>query len=308
MEGLMEETKDQQLALETIKDGLPAHVQGRVDYSLEAAESALAKHVRLLDLIKRYAVKVTRPLDWMDMAGDGSSVMLQGIGAERLLSRLPLTWTMQITSNMREDYGPQDEIPYAYIVTGDISVQIPGFPPIELRGIQAARGANKFFRLKAEQQKTLIDPLDIRASAETAWKRRAVSIVLGLRGMNREDLAQIAGEEFAKNIKQVPRRQDASRGRTWTEVGKETDAEMQGASDAHKSVWKRLQAITKAREEWALLLAAVTHDPSGKYPDKRSVLQLTDKAAHWVVGQLEALGEEKIRDILMGGEHTDEHN
>lgn len=287
---------------------LPPHLKAVINYSLQRADEALERHVALLDLIRKHAVKATRPQDWIDFSGNGTSMMLDSAGAERLLSRIPVQWKLQLTSSVREDY-PGEEIPFAYVVTGDVSVTIPGFPPIEIEGLQAGRGADAFFKKGAAQQGQPIDPLDVKASAESKWKRRAITIVLGLRGLTLADLAALAGEEFARQCMSVPRRQaTGGSSERFPDAGTETDSQMKEATEAQQQVWRVLNALTKDRTKWPALVAYASEDRRAKakvediglkrYPPRRTVLGLTDKAAKFVGDKLAEINGENLEKIL----------
>ena len=274
---------------------MPVDVQKRVDYSLEQADRTLQRHIELLDVLRRYAVRATRPEDWIDVAGDGTGILLQGVGAERLLTRLPLRWKMQITDVAYQEW-PAHEPPFGYIVTGNISVQIPGFPPVELEGIQAGRAADGFFRSGAKGRNEEIDPLDVKAAAESAWKRRAITAALGLRGLSIDDLKALTPAGWIDGVRKIERRAGPT-GTKYPDAGSETTFQLENASTAHRELRARLAKLIPDRTLWPDALAKLTHDPTGKFPDRRSILGLTDRAAAAMLGRLTAMGPMEAAEL-----------
>jgi hypothetical protein len=268
-----------------------------VNYTVEDAERALAKHMRLLTMLRKHVVLATRSEDWIDVSGNGTSIMLEGAGAERLLAFVPGEKRLEILS-VKPESSERPDVPFKYVVTGNASFQLPGFPKTEITGLRAGRSADKFFQSGASQEGQSVDEIDVMSAAQSAWLRRAISTLLGLRGLSMKDLEEIAGAEFVARTIRVRRRQSDVEKPVAPLVGTETDEQMKESSKAHQAVWARLSVLSKDRKHWPILLAHATHDPAGKFPDRRTVLDMTEKAAGYAAAKVQAIGPMEAVEIL----------
>jgi len=260
-----EEELPQEAQHAIVRSRKPAVAQLRAD---------LAAHKDVVSILRVAAIKATYPQDWIDQGG--GNVFLQGSGAERLITASPVSVHITDMSMQRVDMAEGD-IPYYYIFSATARVKVPGIGHEVTFPVQAARGADKFFSRLAESQRTVPNPTLVSRSALTALVRRALTEANGLRGLRREQLADVMGEGFAARITSAERqiaKDNASR------AGAETEDERKQWSGAHRRCAKELERITPNRDLWPYLLQAVGYNPDHpEWKPKSSISVLTEKAA-----------------------------
>jgi len=290
---VMEHPEDRSLPLETRREVLATH--GVVDDAL-SYQRLLDKYrvfSQFVQIVKVEAIMATAPQDWIVQAPADSGkpeddiVMLWSPGADKAATKAP--WMkFRYDKPYRVDYAAGSEIPYAYIQTGSVVLNIPGMDMVMIEGLAAGRGCDEFFKAGARGQGRDPNEIHVMQAAQSAFIRVAITRALGLRNMTRKQLAEIAGPEFAASVKTVQRRL-GSKGKNKVEAGKDTATTLAQMSEAQRKLHDRVLVLLgdERREKWPAFLFAITKSDDGKFPGRRSFHDLTDNTAAYMLHKLE---------------------
>lgn len=292
MEDMKATTGVQDSFLDNTPQDLPTTLEHVVEETNKKAVDRFGDYQQVADSLRTLAIKKTRLSDWVRF---GPNAFLQSCGAERLITtgmikaKISRVWIENI------DEG---EIPYVYLVRGDIALYLPGNPvPIEVSGIEGGRGCDAFFQKGASAQHRAVNPLDVRGAAISAWTRRAISTVLGLRGIPWEEIERVlgkGGQTPGSKATTVPIRQGAPSG-PGPEIG---DGESSGGLGKDQlDVGRKLKEILgddyKTYGKYAL--KAITHNAEKGWEGKTSLHDLTEKGARWVMYKLSSTPPDFVR-------------
>lgn len=157
---------------------------------IEVAEQA-EKRVVAMTKIKRMALKLTNPHDWVDESG---RPYLQASGAEKVARLFGVSW--RIFEPVRE---PIEGGHFIYTYHGEFSL---GMATIEAIGTRSSKdGFFKKYQYVGEGEKKTrvelpvseIDPGDVKKSAYTNLLANGITRLLGIRNLTYEDLVEFAG-------------------------------------------------------------------------------------------------------------------
>lgn len=157
---------------------------------IEVAEQA-EKRVVAMTKIKRMALKLTNPHDWVDESG---RPYLQASGAEKVARLFGVSW--RIFEPVRE---PIEGGHFTYTYHGEFSL---GVATIEAIGTRSSKdGFFKKYQYVGEGEKKTrvelpvseIDPGDVKKSAYTNLLANGITRLLGIRNLTYEDLVEFAG-------------------------------------------------------------------------------------------------------------------
>jgi hypothetical protein len=246
------------------------------------------KFSRFVEIVRIEAIKATEPQDWINQApaesGDPMDdiVALWSPGAEKAATKAP--WIkIRYHIPRRIDYAAGSEIPYAYMQSGDVVLNVPGMDAVVYEGLTAGRGCDRFFTAGAKGRgEAMPNEIDVLKAAQSAFVRVAITKALGLRNMRRRQLAAIMGETFAKAIKTVERRMGA-KGRDLIPAGMDTADTLAKLTEAQRKLHDRVLELLgdDRRPKWAGFMEEVSK--SDKYPGRKSFHAFTDNSAAWIM-------------------------
>jgi len=182
---------------------------------IQLAEQAEAR-VAAMQKIKKVALKMTNPTDWVDQNG---KPYLQASGAEKVARLFGISWQIDEPVPEHEDGGH-----YNYTYKGYFSL---AGATIEAVGTRSSKDG--FFKKygyengqKTELPPSAIDKGDVKKSAYTNLLANGITRILGLRNLSYGDL-----EEFAGITKEMVERVEYKKS-----GGKREDIASEGATDA----------------------------------------------------------------------------
>jgi hypothetical protein len=181
------------------------------DNTLIAVAEQAEKRVEAMQKIKRMALKLTNPHDWVDEQG---KPYLQASGAEKVARLFGISW--RISEPVKEELEGGH---FTYTYHGEFSL---AGATIEAIGTRSSKDG--FFkkyewkgegenRTKLELPASEIDPGDVKKSAYTNLLGNGITRLLGIRNLTYEDLKEYAGitkeqlgsVDYKKAGKAVPR-------------------------------------------------------------------------------------------------------
>jgi len=173
----------EEVQVTTLESALPAIVDENIVDIAAHAEERLAA----LDKIKKVALKLTNPNDWVDENG---KPYLQGSGAEKVARLFGVSW--RIFEPAEEDIGQGH-----YIITykGEFAL---GGAIITAIGTRSSKdGFFKKYKYAGDERIELppseIDKGDVKKAAYTNLIANGITRLLGIRNLTYEDLEQYAG-------------------------------------------------------------------------------------------------------------------
>ena len=147
--------------------------------------------IEAMNRIKRMALKLTNPHDWVDFQG---KPYLQGSGAEKVARVFGISWRISEPTLENLEGGH-----FCYTYKGEFSLGGPGIEAIGTRSSkdgffkkyewQGTENNRKRIELPASE----IDRCDVKKAAYTNLVDNGVTRLLGLRNLNYEDLKEYAG-------------------------------------------------------------------------------------------------------------------
>jgi hypothetical protein len=181
-----------------ITDGEPDVLPAIADNTLIAISEQAEKRIEAMHKIKRMALKLTNPHDWVDENG---KPYLQASGAEKVARLFGVSW--RIFEPERESIEGGH---FTYTYHGEFSL---AGASIEAIGTRSSK--DPFFkkyewkgegekRTRVELPASEIDPGDVKKSAYTNLLGNGITRLLGIRNLTYEDLKQYAGI----NKEQIP--------------------------------------------------------------------------------------------------------
>jgi len=174
--------------LTTVEETLPAIA----DTSLTALADQAEKRIEAMNKIKRIALKLTNPHDWVDENG---RPYLQASGAEKVGRLFGISW--RVSEPIKEDLEGGH---FMYTYTGEFSLAGATIDAIGTRSSKDAffkkylyegEGMNR--RRAGELPPSEIDPGDVKKSAYTNLLGNGITRMLGIRNLTYDDLAEFAG-------------------------------------------------------------------------------------------------------------------
>lgn len=174
-----------------ITDGEPDVLPAIADNTLIAISEQAEKRIEAMHKIKRMALKLTNPHDWVDENG---KPYLQASGAEKVARLFGVSW--RIFEPERESIEGGH---FTYTYHGEFSL---AGASIEAIGTRSSK--DPFFkkyewkgegekRTRVELPASEIDPGDVKKSAYTNLLGNGITRLLGIRNLTYEDLKQYAG-------------------------------------------------------------------------------------------------------------------
>lgn len=169
------------------EDVLPAIA----DNTLIAVAEQAEKRVDAMHKIKRMALKLTNPHDWVDENG---KPYLQASGGEKVARLFGISW--RISEPIRDNIEGGH---FTYTYHGEFSL---AGASIEAIGTRSSKdGFFKKYEWKGEGEKRTrtelpvseIDPGDVKKSAYTNLLANGITRLLGIRNLTYEDLKEFAG-------------------------------------------------------------------------------------------------------------------
>ena len=192
------ETRDEQSTLPAITDN-----------ALVTLAEQAEKRVVAMGKIKRMALKLTNPHDWVDQQG---KPYLQASGSEKVARLFGISWRISEPILEVEESGH-----FAYTYKGEFSL---AGATIEAIGTRSSKdGFFKKYRYDGNERIELpvseIDRGDVKKSAYTNLLGNGITRLLGIRNLTYEDLREFAGitkeqvthVEYKKGGKPQPRPQ-----------------------------------------------------------------------------------------------------
>jgi len=178
---------EQNLVTTEEEDVLPAIA----DNTLIAVAEQAEKRVDAMHKIKRMALKLTNPHDWVDEQG---KPYLQASGGEKVARLFGISWRISepVKDNIEGGH-------FTYTYHGEFSL---AGASIEAIGTRSSKdGFFKKYEWKGEGEKRTrtelpvseIDPGDVKKSAYTNLLANGITRLLGIRNLTYEDLKEFAG-------------------------------------------------------------------------------------------------------------------
>lgn len=161
------------------------------DNTLIAVAEQAEKRVEAMQKIKRMALKLTNPHDWVDENG---KPYLQASGGEKVARLFGISW--RISEPVRDSIEGGH---FTYTYHGEFSL---AGASIEAIGTRSSKdGFFKKYEWKGEGEKRTrvelpvseIDPGDVKKSAYTNLIGNGITRLLGIRNLTYEDLKEFAG-------------------------------------------------------------------------------------------------------------------
>lgn len=169
--------------LTTVEETLPAIA----DDTLLAVAAQAEKRVEAMAKIKRMALRLTNPHDWVDQNG---RPYLQASGAEKVGRLFGISWRISEPIMENLDGGH-----FSYTYTGEFSL---GGATIEAVGTRSSKDG--FFKKyqwddgkRTELPSSEIDRGDVKKSAYTNLLGNGITRLLGIRNLTYDDLREFAG-------------------------------------------------------------------------------------------------------------------
>jgi len=230
-------TTQEEAEVTTLESALPAIVDENIVDIAAHAEERLAA----LDKIKKVALKLTNPNDWVDENG---KPYLQGSGAEKVARLFGVSW--RIFEPAEEDIGQGH-----YIITykGEFAL---GGAIITAIGTRSSKdGFFKKYKYAGDERIELppseIDKGDVKKAAYTNLLGNGITRLLGIRNLTYEDLREFAGitKEQITSVSYRKGGKPASQGKPSTGNGKPTISDPD--APATEAQVKAIHAILKDR-------------------------------------------------------------
>ena len=154
------------------------------DNTLVAIAEQAEKRVEAMNKIKRMALKLTNPHDWVDESG---RPYLQASGGEKVARLFGISW--RISEPVRETIEGGH---FTFTYKGEFSL---GGAAIEAIGTRSSKDGffKRYDRERNELPPSEIDPGDVKKSAYTNLLGNGITRLLGIRNLTYEDLAEFAG-------------------------------------------------------------------------------------------------------------------
>jgi len=216
----------------TITDGEPEVLPAIADNTLIAIAEQAEKRVEAMQKIKRMALKLTNPHDWVDENG---KPYLQASGAEKVARLFGISWRMSepIRENIEGGH-------FTYTYHGEFSL---AGASIEAIGTRSSKdGFFKKYEWKGDGEKRTrvelpvseIDPGDVKKSAYTNLLGNGITRLLGIRNLTYEDLKEYAGisKEQISSVEYRKSGKPQSQGRApSSSMGKKEDKQPSNGDD-----------------------------------------------------------------------------
>lgn len=239
------------------------------DDSLIAVAEKAEQRIEAVNKIKRLALKVTNPQDWIDQNG---KPYLQASGAEKVARLFGISWRIgePVYEELEDGY-------FSYTYKGEFTL---GNTTIEVIGSRSSKDG--FFRKYDKDRKPLppseIDKGDVKKSAFTNLLANGITRLLGLRNLTWEDLKE-AG---------INKEQTAS--------VEYKDSKKEMLSEAHKKLFNLLNDYFKGdkiKMQDALKELTEFKDSKGNlHEGKTSIYDLSEKIASVAYGKLKKVIEQ----------------
>jgi len=219
------------------KDLLPAIADNTLIAIAEQAE----KRVDAMNKIKRMALKLTNPHDWVDESG---RPYLQASGAEKVARLFGISWRISEPIKESAEGGH-----FIYTYQGEFSL---AGATIEAVGTRSSKDG--FFkkykyqgegddREKIELPASEIDPGDVKKAAYTNLLANGITRLLGIRNLTYDELAEYAGIQQS----QVSSVEYKSRGRPSPGKSQSKPVVTDPGAPASEAQVKAIHAILKER-------------------------------------------------------------
>jgi len=148
-----------------------------MDDNLVAIAEAAEKRVQAINRIKRAALAVTSPHDWVDQNG---RPYLQASGAEKIARLFGISWRIDEPTYTREEDGHFSYTYKGYFSLGGVTIEAIG-----------ARGSKDGFFSRRKNQDvppSEIDRNDVKKAAYTNLLGNGITRILGIRNLTWEDV------------------------------------------------------------------------------------------------------------------------
>lgn len=154
------------------------------DNTLVAIADQAEKRVEAMHKIKRMALRLTNPHDWVN---ENDRPYLQGSGSEKVARLFGISW--RIYEPEREDLGDGH---YIYTYRGEFSL---AGASIEAIGARSSRDGffKRYDKNRNELPPSEIDSADVKKSAYTNLLGNGITRLLGIRNLAWDDLKEFAG-------------------------------------------------------------------------------------------------------------------
>lgn len=154
------------------------------DNTLIAIADQAEKRVEAMHKIKRMALRLTNPHDWVN---ENDRPYLQGSGSEKVARLFGVSW--RIYEPEREDLGDGH---YIYTYRGEFSL---AGASIEAIGARSSRDGffKRYDKNRNELPPSEIDSADVKKSAYTNLLGNGITRLLGIRNLAWDDLKEFAG-------------------------------------------------------------------------------------------------------------------
>ena len=211
------------------------------DNTLVAIAEQAEKRVEAMGKIKRMALKLTNPHDWVDQQG---KPYLQASGGEKVARLFGISWRISepILENLEGGH-------FSFTYTGEFSL---GGATITAVGTRSSKdGFFKKYSYKGDDRTELpvseIDRGDVKKAAYTNLIGNGVTRLLGIRNLTYEDLVEFAGikKEQITSVSYKKGGKPASQGKPSTGNGKPTMSDPD--APATEAQVKAIHAILKEK-------------------------------------------------------------
>jgi len=213
------------------------------DNTLVAIAEQAEKRVEAMGKIKRMALKLTNPHDWVDESG---RPYLQASGAEKVARLFGISW--RISEPILETLEGGH---FSFTYKGEFSL---GGASIEAVGTRSSKdGFFKKYSYKGDERTELpaseIDRGDVKKSAYTNLIGNGITRLLGIRNLTYDDLKEFAGitKEQITSVSYKKGGKPTSQGKQSSENGKPTITDPD--APATEAQVKAIHAILKDKIE-----------------------------------------------------------
>lgn len=258
----------------TTTDGEPEVLPAIADNTLIAVAEQAEKRVEAMQKIKRMALKLTNPHDWVDESG---KPYLQASGAEKVARLFGISW--RISEPERESIEGGH---FTYTYHGEFSL---AGASIEAIGTRSSKdGFFKKYEWKGEGEKRTrvelpvseIDPGDIKKAAYTNLLANGITRLLGIRNLTYEDLKEYAGisKEQITSVEYKKSGKPQSTGKPKINQPRESDA---GETETGSPV---MATEAQVKAIYAILAKMGITDEMAKHERAKDILKLEKVPTH----------------------------
>lgn len=235
------------------------------DVLLDAVKEAEAR-IDAVNRIKKAALKVTNPQDWVDQNG---KPYLQASGAEKIARLFNISWRLEEPIYEQEEDGH-----FSYTYKGYFTMK--GIT-IEAIGVRSSKDGffKKYDRNGNPLPVSAIDKGDVKKAAFTNCLGNGITRLLGIRNLTWEDLESVGIKK--SNVTTVAYKKELT--------------------EAHRKLEEKLNEICGDDEERKKTLlkeiTTFTDQKGQKHEGKEKIEQLTEKMAQVAYGKLKQMQEQK---------------